>query len=126
MKIHEEMVENLHKRYDVVGTLASRFQISGRELECKSEELRSSSEIKRNRAFGLAFIPIVNFIATPILMVDANDDLKESDKFQERRSNRFKASEKTRDTLIPALEHFASVLKQSAGIFQEEEKQPVP
>ena len=118
VQIHQEMLKTLHERQNAAVILASELQLSGWTLKHKGKELKRSSENKRNWAIGLAFIPGVNFIATPLLLASAKKDLEESYYSQASSRNRFISAEKTGDILVPALTNFANGLNQIAGFFQ--------
>ena len=54
--------------------IMTEFTDLQREYEKQKEELEATAETKKGWAIGLAFVPFINVIATPLLASLANDD----------------------------------------------------
>jgi hypothetical protein len=116
--MYEEMMVPLKRRQDDATIIMTEFTDLQREYEKQKEELEATAETKKGWAIGLAFVPFINVIATPLLASLANDDLakavakKAESKIQEA------AALVVKNTLIPALTNFIEGLTKAAGFFQ--------
>jgi hypothetical protein len=116
--MYEEMMVPLKRRQDDAKIIMTEFTDLQREYEKQKEELEATAETKKGWAIGLAFVPFINVIATPLLASLANDDLakavakKAESKIQEA------AALVVKSTLIPALTNFIEGLTKAAGFFQ--------
>ena len=117
VKMHENLLVPLKKRQDEANVVLREFKDLQQEFERKKEELERRATTKRSFAIGLAFIPYVSVIATPLLTALADSDTVEAiakgaeSKIQEA------AALTVGQTLIPALESFISGLTKAAGFF---------
>ncbi|XP_078344259.1 uncharacterized protein LOC144629886 [Oculina patagonica] len=117
VKMHEDILVPLKKRQDEAQIILKEFKDLQMEFERKKKELEDSAATKRSWAIGLAFVPFVNVIATPMLAASSNSDLVHAvakgaeSKIQEA------ASLTVSKTLIPALEAFIGGITKAAGFF---------
>ena len=118
IKIHEDMLTTLKKRKDEAAVVASELKDLAAEYAKKVEELRASAETKNDWALGLAFIPFVNVIASPILLSSAQKDVAESVAKQKETEIQYAVARVVTDTLVPALGNFIEGLEHVAGFFE--------
>jgi hypothetical protein len=65
--MYEEMMVPLKRRQDDAKIIMTEFTDLQREYEKQKEELEATAETKKGWAIGLAFVPFINVIATPLL-----------------------------------------------------------
>eukprot|EP00794_Sanderia_malayensis_P017325 gene17325-19058_t len=118
VKIHEDMLTTLKKRKDEASVLVIEMKDLTAEYEKKVQDLKGSANAKTGWAIGLAFIPIVNLIATPILLCEAQKDLAEATAAQKETEIQYAVSRVVADVLVPALGNFIDGLQQIAGFFE--------
>ena len=117
VKMHEDILVPLKKRQDEADIVLREFKDLQMEYEKKKKEFEDRAATKRGWAIGLAFVPFVNVVATPLLAASANSDTVEAvakgaeSKIQEA------ASLVVSKTLIPALKNFIDGLHKAAGFF---------
>ena len=93
-----------------------------REFERKRKELEEKAGSERSWAVGLAFVPIVNMIVSPLSLAAAEEDLAESvAKGCEAQMQEVVAA--VSNTLIPALKGFISGISRAAGFFSVMEQE---
>ena len=97
--------------------LCKKFSNLGKEYDDTIAELQKKADIKFGFAIGLAFIPGVCFIATPILGVSAHDDKIELKALQGEQGKLLAVAKTISDILIPALKNFTDSLGVIAGFF---------
>lgn len=117
VKMHEEIMTPLQKREDDAKVLVKELRDLSAEYERKKAELEASASIKQSWAIGLAFLPVVNVIATPLLLAGAESDTAEAvaKGFQCKQNEA--AILVVSDTMIPALKDFIGGLNSAAGFF---------
>lgn len=117
VKMHEDILKPLKKRQDEANIVLREFKDLQMEYEKKKKEFEDRATTKRGWAVGLAFVPFVNVVATPLLAASADADTVEAvakgaeSKIQEA------ASLVVSKTLIPALNSFIDGLHKAAGFF---------
>jgi len=116
--IHQDIITELKKREDVAKVLMTEMKDLSAEYEKKAAELRQSAEAKNAWAIGLAFVPFVNVIATPILGACAKSDLADAVAKAKEANIQVVATAVVRDTLVPALSQFIEGLQDIAGFFE--------
>ena len=118
VKIHEDMMAVLKQRQDTAKILCTKF----RDLETKYEEeianLRKSGRTQVIWAFGLALVPIINAIATPILFGAVKKNLSGIVAKRSQREIMLATAKVVSDTLIPALNYFINSLNSIGGFFK--------
>ena len=112
------MLTALKKRKDEAAVVTSELKDLAAEYEKKVEELRACAETKNDWALGLAFIPVVNVIASSILQSSARKDLAESVAKQKETEIQYAVAKVVTDTLVPALGNFIKGLEHVAGFFE--------
>lgn len=115
--IHEDIITQLKKRQDDAKILLSEMKDLSAEYEKKAKELEKKAKTKNSWAIGLAFVPFVNIVATPILGAAANIDLVEAVAKKKEADIQVVATAVVRDTLVPALSQFVNGLQDIAGFF---------
>ena len=93
------------------------------EFEKKKEELEAKAATERAWAIGLAFIPILNFIASPILNAVAESNLAEAIAKGSEAKVQEGAVVAVSETLIPALTRFISGTSAAASFFSVMEQE---
>ena len=117
LKMHEDILVPLKEREDQARVIVKELKHLQEEFERKKEELEGSAGTKRSWAVGLAFVPFVNVIASPMLLAAAESDVANAvakgceAKVQEA------AAITVSKTLIPALKGFISGISKAAGFF---------
>ena len=117
LKMHEDILVPLKEREDQARVIVEEFKHLQGEFERKKKELESKADTKRSWAVGLAFVPFVNVIASPVLLAVAESDMADAvakgceAKVQEA------AAITVSNTLIPALKGFISGISKAAGFF---------
>jgi len=117
VKIHEHILVPLKKRQDEANVVLREFKELQQEFEKKKEEFEERAATKRGWAIGLAFVPGVNVIATPLLFYSAESDAVEAVAKGAESRIQEAASLTVGKTLIPALESFVGGLDKAAGFF---------
>ena len=118
VKLHEQILVPLKKREDEAKVLAREMENLTAEFKKQAEKLRAEAEEKRAWAVGLAFIPFVGAIASPILGVQSDKALAEAVAKQEQATVNALATKSMSEALIPALKGFICGLEKIAGFFE--------
>ncbi|PIK62478.1 hypothetical protein BSL78_00575 [Apostichopus japonicus] len=117
IRMYEDMMVPLKKRQDEAKVLISELEVLNNELIKRKQALEKEAANSRGWAFGLAFVPGVNLIASPLLSSSANSDMakaaKEAKQVEINKTSAFVVS----DSLIPALSAFLDGLNAVAGFF---------
>lgn len=117
LKMHEDILVPLKEREDQARLIVKELKHLQEEFERKKKELERKAGTKRSWAVGLAFVPFVNVIASPVLLAVAESDMVDAvakgceAKVQEA------AAITVSNTLIPALKGFISGISKAAGFF---------
>jgi len=117
VKIHDTFCVTLKKRQDTAKELCAQFENLQAEYDKEIEALRAKAKSKHNWALGLAFVPMVGAIATPILLSSGNSDLSQAVAKRGQQQIMFSASKSVSDVLMPALAQFIKGLEIIAGFF---------
>ena len=123
LKMHEDILVPLKEREDQARVIVKELKHLQEEFERKKKELEEKACTKRSWAVGLAFVPFVNVIASPVLFSAAESDVASAvakgceAKVQEA------AAITVSDTLIPALKGFISGISKAAGFFSVMEQE---
>jgi len=78
IRIHKELKGNLKLRKTQAQEIAEQFEELTAEYETKKAELESKAATKEKWVAVLALIPIVGVIASPLVSIDADEDLAEA------------------------------------------------
>ena len=120
---YEKFMVPLKKREDEAKMIITEFKSLQSEYEKMTNEFADKAETKCKWAFGLAFIPGVNLIASSLLRLYANEDTaKEIAKRAESKTHGA-ASLTVAKILIPALSNFIDGLTKATGFFEVMEKE---
>lgn len=117
VKMHEDMLIPLKKREDEAKALIKEFKNLEMEYRKQEEEFKKNAKTKRGWAFGLAFVPVVNVIATPMLYASADADIAKALANAEQSKINGASVLVVSKTLIPALKDFIASLENAAGFF---------
>lgn len=123
LKMHEDILVPLKEREDQARLIVEELKHLQEEFERKKEELESKASTKRSWAVGLAFVPFVKAIASPMLFAAAETDLADAvakgceAKVQEA------AAITVSSTLITALKGFIGGISKAAGFFSVMEQE---
>ena len=122
LQMHEDILVPLKKREDQARSIIKELKHLQREFERKRKELEEKAGSERSWAVGLAFVPIVNMIVSPLSLAAAEEDLAESvAKGCEEQIQEVAAA--VSNTLIPALKGFISGISRAAGFFSVMEQE---
>jgi len=123
VKMHEDILVPLKKRKDEAVLVVRELKDLKEEFEKKKKELEEKAEAKRSWAIGLAFIPVLGAIASPILSAAADSDLADAVAKGTQAKIQGAAAITVKETLIPALEAFIDGIKKAAGFFSVMEQE---
>ena len=122
LQMHEDIWVPLKEREDQARSIIKELKHLQREFERKRKELEEKAGSERSWAVGLAFVPIVNMIVSPLSLAAAEEDLAESvAKGCEEQIQEVAAA--VSNTLIPALKGFISGISRAAGLFSVMEQE---
>jgi hypothetical protein len=116
--MYEEMMVALKIRQDDAKIIMTEFKDLQRKYEKEKAELEAKANTKAGWAIGLAFVPFVNLIASPLLASSADDDMAKAVAKQAESNIQEAAALVVAETLIPALTNFIEGLTKAAGFFQ--------
>ncbi|KAK3714885.1 hypothetical protein QZH41_001874 [Actinostola sp. cb2023] len=123
VKMHEGMLIPLKQREDKAKEVMLELTELQIEYDKKKNELEDAAHIKKGWAIGLAFIPFVNIIASPILAAYANGDMAQATANCAQARLQEAAALLVKEELIPCLKVFISGLEKVAGFFSIVENQ---
>ena len=115
--MHEDILVPLKKRKDQALIIVKEMKDLQAEFEKKKKELEDSAKTKRAWAIGLAFVPFLNVITTPVLTAAFQSDLVESVAKGCQAQIQEAAAVTVSGTLIPALEAFTDGIRKAASFF---------
>ena len=118
VKMHESILKTLKERQDEASVLVSELKDLAAEYEKKVEDLKGSANTKNAWAIALAFVPIVNAIASPLLLGSAQSNLAEAVANEKESEIQYAVARVVTDTLTPALGNFIDGLQHVAGFFE--------
>lgn len=123
LKMHEDILVPLKKRKDEAMIMVTEFKDLREEYERQKSKLEAKASDKSIWACFLAFIPVVNIIATPLLACSAQSDMAEAVAKGMQAHIQEAASITVSQTLIPALEAFTDGIRKAAGFFSVMEQE---
>ena len=122
---YEESLVPLKARQDKAKQIQAEMTHLKEEYKKRRRELRDTASTKRGWAIGLAFVPIVNLIATPALLISAGNDDEEAGWNGTQEDKMERAAIKIGQTLVPALEAFINGFAKAAGFFSVTEQEMI-
>ena len=123
LKMHEDIMVPLKKRRDSAKIMINEFKDLTETYQRQSKDLKEKAICKREWAHSLLYVPVVNFVAYPLLHVSANIDLVESIAKNKQAEIAEAASITVAEALIPALEEFMTGLRNAASFFSVMEQE---
>ncbi|PIK60127.1 hypothetical protein BSL78_02941 [Apostichopus japonicus] len=117
VRMHEEMMVPLKQREDEAKKLISELKDLNKTLMEKKAKLEAEAANSKAWAFGLAFVPFVGAIASPLLNMSAESDLANAVAEGQQLNINEAAIMIVGDALIPALSAFLGGLNAVAGFF---------
>lgn len=120
---YEAILTPLKKRQDHARLLVTELEDLERSYERKKRELEDTAATKRGWAIGLAFVPVVNLVATPALACSAESDIEEAARQGALAADQKVAARKVSGQLIPALRDFVAGVTKAAGFFSVMEQE---
>ena len=120
---YEAALVPLKKREDHARLVVKESEDLKRAYERKKTELEDAAGNKQYWAFGLAFVPFVNLIATPALASSAASDIEEATRQDTLAEVQEETARKVSGTLIPALKDIVSGVSKVAGFFSVMEQE---
>ena len=115
---HEAELVPLKQRQDKAKVMVQELENLEKEYQKEVARLEADAAESRGWAIGLSWIPIVNVIATPLLLADASSVSKKAAAAREDCKVILYTTGVTSHTLIPALGHFIDGLSVVAGFFE--------
>lgn len=113
LRIHNLLKDNLKARKTEAKKIAEEFQDLTAEYETKKAELESKAATKEKWAAVLAMIPIVGPIASPMISLDADEDLAEAVALNTQVEICHAASMVVKDVLLKA---FGNVIRHVSAV----------
>ena len=120
---YEATLTPLKKRQDHARRLVTELEDLERSYERKKRELEDTAATKRGWAIGLAFVPVVNLVASPALACSAESDIEEASRQGALAADQKDAARKVSGKLIPALQDFVAGVTKAAGFFSVMEQE---
>jgi len=117
LQMHEDFLVPLKKREDQAKIIITEFRDLQTKFEKMKGELEGKAGTKRTWAIVLAFIPVVNLIACPLLSVSAQSDFAEAVAKGEESKIHEAAALAVSTALIPALSAFIEGIRKAAALF---------
>ena len=117
VKLHEDVMVPLKKREDEAKILATEFQDLSAQYAKQKQELEESANSKWSWAIGLSWVPIVNAIATPLLISGSNSSNAEAIAKGAQLQINEAATLTVSEVMVPALKNFIDGLNAAAGFF---------
>lgn len=115
---HTEMAAAFKMKGAQVDKVLLKCQVEQKNYEEQAAILRQSAEKKNGWAIALAFIPVVNAIACPLLSDSAGEDLAKAVANEEEAQLAVNASHCVKDVLVSAIENYMSSMEILASTFQ--------
>jgi len=115
VELHKGMLVSLKKRQDSAKVILKSMKNLVAEYEKKCAELKDSAGTKGAWAVGLAFVPFVNVIATPLLAISAESDVANAVAKCEEAKIGEAAVLTVEAVLVPALSEFITGLESATG-----------
>ena len=108
VRIHEDLMVSLKQREDDAAVLCQRYRELDRSYHREATRLEESASTKTKWVVALAFVPVVNFIATPLLLSSSDDDEKDARIANMKSDSAERASDVVGNIMIPAFIDFIS------------------
>lgn len=122
---HEEFLVRLKARQDKAREIQAEMKDLKEDYKKRKRELKNKASTKRDWAIALAFVPIVNLVATPVLLSSAGKDDEEAWWNGTQENGMEIAAIKIDLTLIPALETFINGFAKASGFFSVTEQEMI-
>ncbi|XP_078344248.1 uncharacterized protein LOC144629876 [Oculina patagonica] len=117
VSLHEHILVPLKKRQDEAENIVIEYKDLQMEFEKKKKELEVSARSKREWGIGLALVPGLNTIATPLLIASSTWDAVSAVAKGAESEIQEAASLAVSKTLIPALKAFIDGITKAAQFF---------
>ena len=122
---YEESLLRLKKSQDKARQIQAEMRDLKEDYAKRRRELRKTAGTKRTWAIVLGFVPIVNLVATPVLLSSAGNDDDEAGWNGTQEDKMERAAFKIDLTLIPALEAFINGLYKATAFFSTMEQEMI-
>jgi len=116
---HKAMTVEFNMLADKVETVLKKCELEAEEHRQNMESLQASASTKEKWAVGLAFIPGVGAIATPLLAYSAQNSRVEAIAEEEEAKIAVGAATVVKECLHGALKEYCFAMEQCAGEFQK-------
>jgi len=116
---HKAMSVEFKQMEDRIAAVLGKCRLEAEEQQKKSEEMQAAADAKHKWAVGLAFIPLVGAIATPLLENSASGNRVQAVAAAEEAKLAVSASVVIRDTLATALTEYCFAMDRCAGEFEK-------
>ncbi|XP_028399618.1 uncharacterized protein LOC114523011 [Dendronephthya gigantea] len=120
---YEKLMVPLKKREDEARVIMKEFKDLQRDYICQKQELEAKAQKKRRWAYGLAFIPGVNLIASPWLGLSSKGDKSKANSKMVLSKASGASALTVAETLLPALTSFVEDLRNAAKFFSTIEQE---
>ena len=123
LKMHEDILVSFKKREDHARVIIQELNHLQMYYEKEKKELEQNAASKKFWAHGLAYVPFVKFVASPLMHAAAESDLASADDRGREAKIQKDTAATVRETLIPALMGFISGISKAAGFYSVMEQE---
>ena len=117
LKMHEDILVSFKEKEDHARVIIQELKHLQMYYEKGKKELEENAASKKLLAYGLAYVPFVKFVASPLMHAAAESDLASAvDRGREAKIQEDTAAT-VRETLIPALISFISGISKAADFY---------
>ncbi|XP_028399619.1 uncharacterized protein LOC114523012 [Dendronephthya gigantea] len=120
---YEKLMVPLKKREDEARMIMKEFKDLQKDYDRQKQELEATAQKKKRWAYGLAFVPGVNLIASPLLGLSSKGDKSEANSKMVLSKVSGASALTVAETLLPALTSFVEDLRNAAGFFSTMEQE---
>ena len=123
LRRYEDTLIPIKRREQDARLVAAESRELKERFERRKRELEDTASTKRGWAIGLAFVPFVNFIASPALASSAASDFAEAAENGAKAEIQEATALKVSQKLIPALQDLVTGVAKAAGFFSVMEQE---
>jgi hypothetical protein len=117
LELNKQILVEFKNNEDEVIEVLEQLKSKAKEFEQKKKKLTKSADTKLNWAIGLALIPVVNVIASPILYVNGSKSIENAIAESEEELLTVAAAEAIRGPLITSITNLVSIFNNIARFF---------
>ncbi|CAG8758014.1 4730_t:CDS:1 [Gigaspora margarita] len=117
-QLHMKILEYFKKEQDKTTVILRQQDLVYQHYKRRADYLQTHAERRYNWAIALAFFPVVNLIACPILKIKGDEAKAHANWCEEKAAFKFAVIEVIRDVLIKSLDNFTNTLESITKFFQ--------